>query len=99
MVNEENREAFEEGITLSKKFFSFLIIGLTLIIMGIMVIVFATAFNGHGLSAGAVIFIGPFPIVIAAGPDATSLVPFSIILAVLSIVIFFVMNRKLRFNS
>lgn len=99
MVNEENREAFEEGITLSNKFFSFLIIGLTLIIVGIMVIAFATAFNGNGLSVGAVIFLGPFPIVIGAGPDATLLVSFSIILAVLSIVIFFVMNRKLKFNG
>ncbi|MEM3377462.1 MAG: DUF131 domain-containing protein [Candidatus Bathyarchaeia archaeon] len=64
-----------------------------------MVIAFATAFNGHGWSAGAVIFIGPFPIVIGAGPDTTLLVSFSIILAVIGIVIFFVMNRKLRFNG
>ncbi|MEM2999358.1 MAG: DUF131 domain-containing protein [Candidatus Bathyarchaeia archaeon] len=99
MVDEENQEALEKGITLSNKLFSVLIIGFTLIIVGIMVIAFATAFNGHGCSAGAVIFIGPFPIVIGAGPDATLLVSFSIILAVIGIVIFFVMNRKLRFNG
>jgi uncharacterized membrane protein len=48
------------------------------------------------VSGGAVIFIGPFPIVIGAGPDATLLVLVGIVLAVLSVVVFFVLRRKMK---
>jgi uncharacterized membrane protein len=94
---EEKREAVEEGITVSSRFFLLLISGFVLVVVGIAVILVATVLYGGGsASGGAVIFIGPFPIVIGAGPDATWIVLFSIILAVLSIVVFLVMNRKIR---
>lgn len=45
-------------------------------------------------SAGAVIFIGPFPIIIGVGPDAPLIVLFSIIIAILSIAVFLVINKN-----
>ena len=96
-ADEENRETVEEGITVSSRLFLFLILGFVLVFIGIIVIFIATVLYGGGsASAGAVIFIGPFPIVIGAGPDVTLIVLFSIILAVLSVVVFLVMNRRLR---
>lgn len=96
-ADEENRETVEEGITVSSRLFLFLVLGFVLVFIGIIVIFIATVLYGGGsASAGAVIFIGPFPIVIGAGPDVTLIVLFSIILAVLSVVVFLVMNRRLR---
>lgn len=96
-ADEENRETVEEGIPVSNRFFLFLILGFALVFIGIIVILIATAlYSGGSAIASAVIFIGPFPIVIGAGPNATWIVLFSIILAVLSVIVFLVMNRKLR---
>jgi len=94
---EENCETVEEGVTVSGCFFLLLILGFVLVVVGVAVILVAAVFyGGVSASGGVVIFIGPFPIVIGAGPDATWIVLFSIILAVLSVVVFFVMNRKIR---
>ena len=96
-ADEENREIVEEGITVSSRFLLLLILGFAIVIVGIILILIAAVLYGGGsANAGAVIFIGPFPIVIGAGPDVTWIVLFSIILAVLSVVMFLVMNRKIR---
>ena len=94
---EETREAVEEGITVPSRLFLLLILGFVLVVVGMAVILVATVlYGGDSASSGAVIFIGPFPIVIGAGPDATWIVLFSIILAVLSIMVFLVMNRRIK---
>ena len=95
IADEKSQETAEEGIAVSSRLF--LVLGFVLVVVGIAVILIATVLYGGGsASAGAVIFIGPFPIVIGAGPDVTWIVLFSIILAVLSVVVFLVMNRRLR---
>jgi uncharacterized membrane protein len=92
---EESRETVEG--TAGSRFFLLLIMGFVLVFVGIAVILVAAVLSSGGsASAGVVIFIGPFPIVIGAGPDVTWIVLFSIILAVLSIVVFLVMNRRIR---
>ena len=40
--------------------------------------------------------IGPIPIVFGAGPDAGWLIAISVILTVISVVLFLVMNRRVR---
>ena len=96
-ADEERRDNFEEGAPVSSRFFLLLISGFVLIFVGITFILIAMVFYGGGsASAGVVIFIGPFPIVIGAGPDATLIVLFSIIIAVLSVVVFLVMNKRVR---
>jgi uncharacterized membrane protein len=96
-ADEESRETVEEGTTVSNRFFLLLILGFVLVFVGIAVILVATVLYGSGsASVGAVIFIGPIPIVIGAGPETTVIILFSIIIAVLSIVVLLVMNRKIR---
>ncbi|MCX8154064.1 MAG: DUF131 domain-containing protein [Candidatus Bathyarchaeota archaeon] len=100
MAIEENRETFEEDVPAYRKIFALLMIGIILIVVGMMVILLATVLYGGGsANAGAIIFIGPFPIVIGAGPDAAFMVSVSIIIAVLSIVVFLVINRKWRLSG
>ena len=99
-AGEENRETVEEGIPVSSRFLLLLFLGFILIVVGMAVILVASVLYGGGsVSGGAVIFIGPFPIVIGAGPEVTWIVMFSTILAVLSVLLFIVINRKIRKNE
>jgi uncharacterized membrane protein len=95
-VDEESGEnAGEDGGTVSSRFFLFVILGFVMVFVGVVLIVVAAALSGGGAaSVGAVIFIGPFPIVIGAGPDMTFLIVVGVVLAVLSVIVFLVMRRK-----
>ena len=97
--NEKNQE-IEKGVTNSDNYFLLLVLGFILVVIGITVLLFASwSYGGGSASVGMVIFIGPFPIVIGAGPEVTWVVMFSTILAVLSVVLFIVINRKIRKNE
>jgi len=90
----------DEGIEVSSRLFGFLILGVALIFIGIAVLVVASSVLGGSGSVGVVIFIGPFPIVFGKGPDAIWLILIGIIIAVLSIGLFLIMNRRLgRFDG
>jgi uncharacterized membrane protein len=94
-VDEESQESGEEGVTVSSRFFLLLVLGFVLVFVGIIIVLVAALLSGNSsASVGAVIFIGPFPIVIGAGPDAGLLIVIGVVLAVLSVVVFLVMNRR-----
>jgi uncharacterized membrane protein len=69
-------------------------LGLGIVIIGIIIIAAASVLGGGAGSVGGVIFIGPFPIVFGAGPNAMWLIAVSIIIAVLMFVLFFVFRRR-----
>jgi uncharacterized membrane protein len=94
---DEESETVEEGIAVSNRFFLFLLLGFVLVFVGITVILVAALLYGGGsANFGAVIFIGPIPIVVGAGPDATLMVLLGVIFAVLSVIMFMVMRRRSR---
>jgi uncharacterized membrane protein len=94
-TDEKQAETDEEGATVSSRFFLLVILGFVLVFLGIAVILVAAVLSSGGsASVGAVVFIGPFPIVFGAGPDASFLILVGILLAVLSVVVFLVMNRR-----
>ncbi len=68
--------------------------GFAIIIVGIVLIVIAALLSGSSGSVGGIIFIGPFPIVFGAGPDAIWLIAISIVIAVLMIVLLYVLRRR-----
>jgi uncharacterized membrane protein len=81
----------------SNRFFLFLLLGFALILVGIAVILVASVLYGSGsANFGAVIIVGPFPIVIGVGSEAALMVLFSVILAVLSVIMFIVLRRRNR---
>lgn len=91
-VNQE-----DGGFTVSGRFLNFLFLGVALVFVGFAIVVVASLFLGGGSSSvGGVIFIGPIPIVFGSGPDATWLVLIGVVLAALSVVAFWVMNRRYR---
>jgi len=75
--------------------FLVLSIGSILVFIGSVIMVLAVAL-GSSLSGntGVIIFIGPFPIVLGAGPEANWLILIGIAIAALSLVLFWVMRRK-----
>ncbi|NLF88548.1 DUF131 domain-containing protein [Candidatus Bathyarchaeota archaeon] len=71
--------------------------GISLVFVGIAVIIVASVFaSGGSSSVGGVIFIGPFPIVFGTGPDAAWLIALGLVLAIISIILFQVMNRRVK---
>ncbi len=81
---------------LSSRLLGFLLLGITLVFVGIAVLVVASLVLGGSGSVGGVILIGPIPIVFGAGPDAGWLIAISVILTVISVVLFLVLNRRNR---
>jgi len=80
-----------------QKFLILLIIGFFIMFIGIIILMVAAIIYGRGsASFGTLIFIGPVPIVVGAGPEATWMILFAIILAVLSIIMFLVMHRRIK---
>jgi uncharacterized membrane protein len=84
----------EEGIAVSSRLVRLLILGVALILVGIAVLIVASFVSGSSTSVGVVVFIGPFPIVFGSGPSAAWLILIGVILAVLSVVLFWMMNRR-----
>ena len=70
-------------------------VGVLIIIVAVILLSISSAKKGK-VKGGGTIIIGPIPIVIGAGPDVTWIVLFSIILVTLSVVMFLVMNKRLR---
>jgi uncharacterized membrane protein len=82
------------GVNVPRKLVTLLFVGLAIVVIGIVTVILASAVGTGSISAGGVIFIGPFPIVFGTGPDATWLIVISLVIAVLMFVLFFVMRRK-----
>ena len=94
-TTKEDREAEESSEPLSK-FMLLFMAGFALVFFGAIILIVGAAFGGSGSrSVGIVIFIGPFPIVLGAGPDSGWLILIGVIVAALSVVIFVFMRRKM----
>ena len=95
--NENNEGENENDLQVSSKVFWLFAVGFVLVFIGVLAVLMAVAFGaGDGsASAGVVIFIGPFPIVFGVGPDATLLIVIGVILAVISVVLFVMMRKRI----
>jgi uncharacterized membrane protein len=77
------------------KFLTLLILGFSVMILGLVLVAIATVLSqGGSTSFGGIIFIGPLPIVFGAGPRAQWLILFAVILTVLSVITFLALRRK-----
>ncbi|MEM2104075.1 MAG: DUF131 domain-containing protein [Candidatus Bathyarchaeia archaeon] len=91
-MNEKDKEL---EFSVYKRFLALLFAGFFIILFGAILLVAAAMLSeGGDASFGGVIFIWFFPIVFGAGPQASWLILFAIILAVLSIVMFFIMRKE-----
>lgn len=88
-----------EGSEFSRSFLFLFLIGFLIIFIGIIFLVVALLLSGGQVNFGALIFIGPLPIVVGVGSEATWMVLFAIILAILSIVIFLIFYKQKRMKG
>jgi uncharacterized membrane protein len=86
----------KEGLAVSSHLLTLLFLGLSLVFIGIAVIVVTSIAWGGSGSVGGVIMIGPIPIVFGSGPDAGWLIALSVVLTAISLLLFFVFNRRSR---
>ena len=91
---EETSRNEDEGSNVSSKLLALLILGCAIVIIGIIIVAVGATLGNGSASVGGVIFIGPFPIVFGAGPDAAWLIVISIVLAVVSIILFMLFRRR-----
>jgi len=97
MIETTNQaEQTEEGETIvSNRLFRILIIGFSLIFVGIIILALALVQICSG-SFGGVIFICPIPIVFGAGPEANWLIIVSIIISAVMVIGFIIFNKRSR---
>jgi uncharacterized membrane protein len=89
-------EEEDEAVSISSRLFGFLFLGIALVFVGVVVLLVASLLSGGSTSTGVVILIGPVPIVLGSGPNAVWLVLIGVILSILSVVLFWLMNRRTR---
>jgi uncharacterized membrane protein len=92
---EEAATDAEIGSNGQRKLLILFMLGFFILLLGIVIITVATVLSGGSASFGGLVFIGPIPIVFGAGPGATWMVLFAIILGIISFVLFLVMRRRL----
>lgn len=93
MLTEDDEEG---GFEVSNKTLRLLLLGITLVFVGIIVIVASSLIFGGSGSLGGVILIGPIPIVFGAGPESGLLIVLGIVITIVSVVSFWIMNKRFK---
>lgn len=87
----------DDGSNKPRKILILLFLGFLIAVLGIIILIIAIFIaGGSSTSFGIVIFIGPIPIIVGAGPEAQWLILFAIILTVLSVVMFTAMRKQTK---
>jgi len=94
LLNDEEIEGESFGVP--SRLIFFLLLGIIFVFLGITVLVIASLVLGSSGNVGGIILIGPIPIVFGAGSYSSLLIAISIILTVVSTVIFLVIHRHTR---
>ncbi len=69
--------------------------GIFLAFIGFIVLIVSATFHGNSsISGGLVIFVGPIPIILGAGPFAVYAILLAVILTITGLIMFFVLYRK-----
>jgi len=91
VADEVREQEPEETFTLPSKLF---LLGFFLMFVGIIVLVVAALSQGNVDFSGVVaVFVGPVPIILAAGPYAPFLIVLAVVLTIIGFVVFFLMQR------
>ena len=90
--------SYEEdvGYSVSGKWLSILLVGISLVFIGIAVLVIISIIQGSSASLGGIILIGPIPIIFGAGPYSAWLIIVSIIVSIISIIFYLIISCKRR---
>lgn len=73
--------------------FTIFIAAFIMIFVGMLLMILASAIGGGG-TGGLVIFIGPFPIAVGAGPQSSLMIVIAFALAIMGMILFFLFVRR-----
>lgn len=76
---------------------NFFLVSFIIILIGMLLMMLGSVRSGP-TSGGAVIFIGPIPIIVGAGPQAGWAIGLAVILTIIGFAFFFLNRRKWREN-
>jgi uncharacterized membrane protein len=83
-----------EETLMSDILFKLFFLGFFLMFAGVVVLIAAVALQGNtSVSGGLIVFIGPIPIVLGAGPDASLALVLAVILTIVGFVVFFWLRK------
>jgi len=86
----ENKEETLVSALSLKLFF----LGFFLMFVGVVVLIVAAALHGDAsVSVGSVVFIGPIPIILGAGPHASLALLLAVILTIVGFIMFFWLRK------
>jgi uncharacterized membrane protein len=98
-ADNELKKTSDQASNMFGRLFLLLISGFILAFVGFAILLIAgILLDGSSVSGGAVIFIGPIPIIIGAGVNATWIILFSVVIAILSVLMFFIISRRRKFG-
>jgi uncharacterized membrane protein len=69
------------------------LLGFILIFIGVVLMVIAAVFSG-AYNVGAVVFIGPIPIILGAGPQSFLVIMLAVALTILGVILFFAFFKE-----
>jgi uncharacterized membrane protein len=96
IIDREDVTDAEDNANGQRRLVLLFIVGFFIIALGIAIIAVAVVLSGGSASVGGFILVGPIPIVFGAGPGATWLVLFAIILGITSLVVLLMMRRRVE---
>ncbi len=71
------------------------LVGFVLLFVGVIVIMVSALLSGDAnVSGGAIIFVGPIPIILGAGADAFLAMVLAAVLTIIGFVVFFWMRKR-----
>jgi len=71
------------------------LIGFFLMFAGVIVLMASALLGGDGtMSAGAIIYVGPIPIIFGAGPYAFLAIVLAAVLTIIGFIVFFLMRKQ-----
>lgn len=74
--------------------FKLFLLGFLLIFMGMIFVIIAAVLFGAPATSGAVIFVGPIPIVLGAGPHSLWAIVLAVALTILGLILFFALRKR-----
>lgn len=94
----EKPETQNDQTAKSLRLLTLIIIGFSIIFIGIIILIVASLMSGSNTGFGVFILIGPIPIIIGAGPEAQWLILIAIILTIISVITYLAMRRQIQKN-
>ena len=64
------------------------------IFIGVLLLALGSMSNPGNVSGGAVILIGPIPIILGSGPYSLALIALSVVVTIVAVVLFLIVRRR-----